>query len=659
MLLGTLLAFSCSDDDDLPFDGSDNSITSFSLTALDGVRYSGEITGDKIVVTAPLNVSLSGAKVNFSLCEQASISPAPEEVTDWDTEQTFVVTAYNQETKKYTYNVMRTDVPSEGEVRLVTQADVDALAASGVTIIDGDLIIGENSLKEGADTIKDLSALSGLIEVKQNIIVNNSFGGTSLKGLENIRSAAGIYLGNTSSSLNCPNEFDVELSALKNLGQLVVNSAKVKSLHLPSLREIGWLYLCAAKLASVNFSSLENCVTNFTVKATNTVLESMAFPSLECVGGFVTLQDYRGVKELSFPKLKMINGTLTVSYLTTLRALEFPELTNVVGNISVSGVEALTSFCMPKLEQVRELKINMDFWSPQVAFQSLNLQSLKSVEGDFSFNVNALNEMETFELPALERVAGTLYITYYYGEKFSIPNLSDCAVMMLFYFDKLKELDIAAVKNLQTLRIGGFKELVNVKSSPSIENLTINALNAEVKPFPFKNLQEITGTFLLENFPQNSTYVISGIKKINTISGMGGSKFGDLSYPDLEEVGTATFQMYLLNYLRLPKLKTVRENFTIGSIRDLKILELPALEKVGGKFTLSGMSWLPSDFSQMVFPVLAEVGSVAISDLKDLSDFSALKNVVGTLDASQWKVSGCAYNPTLDDMKAGKYIPEN
>ena len=68
---------------------------------------------------------------------------------------------------------------------------------------------------------------------------------------------------------------------------------------------------------------------------------------------------------------------------------------------------------------------------------------------------------------------------------------------------------------------------------------------------------------------------------------------------------------------------------------------------------------MPSDFSQMVFPVLAEVGSVAISDLKDLSDFSALKNVVGTLDASQWKVSGCAYNPTLDDMKAGKYIPEN
>ena len=46
MLLGTLLAFSCSDDDNLPFDGSDNSITSFSLTALDGVRYSGEITGD-------------------------------------------------------------------------------------------------------------------------------------------------------------------------------------------------------------------------------------------------------------------------------------------------------------------------------------------------------------------------------------------------------------------------------------------------------------------------------------------------------------------------------------------------------------------------------------------------------------------------------------
>ena len=66
-------------------------------------------------------------------------------------------------------------------------------------------------------------------------------------------------------------------------------------------------------------------------------------------------------------------------------------------------------------------------------------------------------------------------------------------------------------------------------------------------PFPFKNLQEITGTFQLNNFNSNSTYVISGIKKINNISSMGGSQFQDLSYSDLEEVGTATFQMYQLN----------------------------------------------------------------------------------------------------------------
>ena len=98
---------------------------------------------------------------------------------------------------------------------------------------------------------------------------------------------------------------------------------------------------------------------------------------------------------------------------------------------------------------------------------------------------------------------------------------------------------------------------------------------------------------------------------------MGGSQFQDLSYSDLEEVGTAPFLMYQLNYLRLPKLKTVRENFTFGSIKELKILELPALDKVGGKFTLSGLSWMPSDLSQMVFRVL------------------------------------------VDDMKAGKNIPEN
>lgn len=89
--------------------------------------------------------------------------------------------------------------------------------------------------------------------------------------------------------------------------------------------------------------------------------------------------------------------------------------------------------------------------------------------------------------------------------------------------------------------------------------------------------------------------------------------------------------MYLLNYLRLPKLKLVRENFTFSSLRDLEILELPVLEKIGGKFTLSGMTWLPSDFTQMDLPMLTEVGSVSITDLRDLSNFSALKNVVEAL----------------------------
>ena len=661
MLLGTLLVFSCSDDDDeLPFNGSDNSIISFSLTVPNGDCYPGAITGNKIVVTAPLNVSLTGAKVNFSLCEQASVTPDPTEITDWDTEQAFTVTAYNQETKKYTYSVTRTEVSSEGEVILITQADVDALAASGITIIEGDLIIGNNNLEEGIDTIKDLSALSNLIEVKQNIIVNNSFAGTSLRGLEKIRSAAGLYLGTTSTALNCLNEFDVELSALKNLGQLVVNSTKVKSLHLPALQETGWLYLSASKLGSIDFSSLVNCVTNFTMKTSaNTMLTSIALPVLESIGGIFTLQYYQGVTELSCPKLEKINGTLIAKNLTKLHALAFPELKEISGDIDVAYTNSLTSFSMPKIEQCNQFILNLNFSNPQVAFQSLNLQSLKSVNGDFKFTANTKNEMDVMEFPALERVSGTLNIQHYYGPTFSTPQLSECATIMIYYIPEVEKLDFTAIENLQTLTIGGCSKLTEVESRPSIVNLTINALSEELPPFPFKDLQEITGTFELDNFKNNPTYEITGIKKINVISGMGVSVFSDLAYPDLDEVGSATFQMYLLNYLRLQKLKLVRENFTFSSLRDLEILELPVLEKIGGKFTLSGMTWLPSDFTQMDLPMLTEVGSVSITDLRDLSNFSALKNVVEALNDSQWKVSGCAYNPTLDDMKAGRYTPEN
>lgn len=94
------------------------------------------------MVSIPRNVSLEGATADYELCEQAILYPDPARITDWDNEHRFRVMAYNQTLRDYAYSVKRNDVTA-GSVALPTQADVEAFAATGATVIEGNLTIGD------------------------------------------------------------------------------------------------------------------------------------------------------------------------------------------------------------------------------------------------------------------------------------------------------------------------------------------------------------------------------------------------------------------------------------------------------------------------------------------------------------------------------------
>ena len=53
---------------------------------------------------------------------------------------------------------------------------------------------------------------------------------------------------------------------------------------------------------------------------------------------------------------------------------------------------------------------------------------------------------------------------------------------------------------------------------------------------------------------------------------------------------------------------------------------------------------------------LAKVGGVTIKDQPSLKDFSTFSRVIPGLDAALWRISGCGYNPTWQDMADGKHI---
>ena len=234
ILAAAVFAFcGCNDkEENQPFAGIDNHITSFALTAKDGTVYRAALVGDEIVVSIPRNVSLEGATADYELCEQAILYPDPARITDWDNEHRFRVMAYNQTLRDYAYSVKRNDVTA-GSVALPTQADVEAFAATGATVIEGNLTIGDFSACD--DPVTDLAPLAGLTDVRYNIVVGNSFAGEKLSGLENLRSAGGLVLGTATTPLTTAQDFDVVLPALESLGQLSVNGNTVAKLDLPKL----------------------------------------------------------------------------------------------------------------------------------------------------------------------------------------------------------------------------------------------------------------------------------------------------------------------------------------------------------------------------------------------------------------------------------------
>ena len=247
ILAAAVFAFcGCNDkEENQPFAGIDNHITSFALTAKDGTVYRAALVGDEIVVSIPRNVSLEGATADYELCEQAILYPDPARITDWDNEHRFRVMAYNQTLRDYAYSVKRNDVTA-GSVALPTQADVEAFAATGATVIEGNLTIGDFSACD--DPVTDLAPLAGLTDVRYNIVVGNSFAGEKLSGLENLRSAGGLVLGTATTPLTTAQDFDVVLPALESLGQLSVNGNTVAKLDLPKLVSTGTVYQCSQTL---------------------------------------------------------------------------------------------------------------------------------------------------------------------------------------------------------------------------------------------------------------------------------------------------------------------------------------------------------------------------------------------------------------------------
>lgn len=727
----------CSEDG-TDFQGSDNIIASFALEQQGGAKYYATITADSIIMSVSKNVSLAGAVPRITVSENATVSPDPASITDWEKNMEFTVKAFNGVFKTYKYAVVKRDLTFKGNVTLLTQADIEEFAASGISLVDGVLNIGTSVVK---DTIKSLKSLSHLISVKYDLNIGSYFGGNSLEGLENLENAASVTIG-TSRSYKMDNFTQISLPSLKKVNNdLSLNAPSAKIIDLPLLEFVGGTLSC-------NVDSI------YTFKT----------PVLKTIGGEFRVWYSKNLKKLDMPLLKEMYALMFADN-KILAEMNFPALTKMVDRFYIGSTGTLKTINAPLLETCGGLDISASS-TESVNFGALRISTgrvyIYSLTGDI--NLSSLAEVisdaylptmtnaNNLKLGALTKVEGALSI-----------NMSKDAEALMG-FEKLgsvgKTLSINgnendkitgfpglnSLTNLERLEILGFTQLKDLKGLSSLSSVNIlymrnvGMANIDANTFPsslknvskievwqmplekmdIRNLQvknvvleymqqqeikligdgsvldelyieackkvECTGVDEVKSlrFWSNGAYgldiVCTGVKKVSGNADLyhGASM---LALPDLEVV---TGQLKLsfptkLHGLKsageilgngstwgneLPALETVNGNFTMPTgygANSLEKIGMPKLTRVDGKFTIKGYNSTAAYQNTKLqnlddLSALTKVGSIQIQNNQALTDYSGLKNVIGSLaTGADWVTNNNGYNPTYQDMIDGKY----
>lgn len=693
----SFLMVGCSDEDKVPADADDNFITALTLTK-DGKSYDAVIEGNDIVMTVPYTIDLNGATASMVYTPSAKILPNPQTVTDWDSEMIFRVTSFNGKVNEYTYKVIKSEIESDGDVVLKSQADVDAFAETKVSVIKGNLVIGDNA--ENAAAINNLEALSGVKEITGSLQILNNYKGEALDGL-NITKVGGIQFGTKEKPSPCADTYRFRFEQLQEItGNLELNNNAVQFIEFDNLTKVeGDIYIKDDAITTLSFSKLSevggyvNLSDNSVVSVQDGMsdikdmpLVQLEFPALENVSGKFSINiPSDNFQSLRLPKLQTA-GEIDFLLGWGLKTLEIPELSEVNGDLYLSSryedhvyshksnVEIEKIDGLNKLTQVKGL-LTISCFDALREFPDMS--SLTTLGGIYIHDLeglltqSAILDLSNASFQSFNNKKSSLEVTStYFKEIKTKDDLSDVNVTLTFYC------------NDET-----YRPIVNFKITEDFD-CTISLRDGTKSP-----------TLAVEEIIGNAVFSFSSCTKKNVdcsfIKRIGGYfhiNAGNASSVDLSNLtfvgGYALLNATNVKEIKLDKLHSV--NMTDHtksraiSIEDRKKglfviataeISLPELESVGGicgfqtftrlscpKLKLVSeklqLSTAPK-CTQVSFPVLNSVPNIKIESMGNLSDFSTFASVIenGSVTDGNWEVTGCKYNPTWQDMKEGRYKP--
>lgn len=662
-----LVACNCNTPEVRGIEGKDHFISDFTLT-VGGITYQATIAGDEITVEIPYNASLKGASVEYVLSEGATINPNPATIQDWENEWKFIVTSKMKESKVYSYTYRYADIEKSGSVLLATQVDVDNFAKTGINRIEGNLTIGTADGEE----ITNLEGLAHLKEIKNALVINPSYKGEDLTGLNNLEKIGSFKLGSTTSiSKNTALKLVNLPSLLEVVGDFIINSSVVERVSIPKVSFIGeGMYVASDALLDLATNAVETVGASLIVKGSvahkgSATTEAIVFPALKSVGNDLTIQYFPKVQGVFLPALESVVGTATFSNLPSIGSLAMTELNSAGGLIVDSN--GISTIDLPNLSSCGVFSVT------GVRVNKLNISTLKNVSGDITLKYILLEELD---LSQMVFNGGTLKLECDRLKKLIGPETFNGSIDLYDNGSRLTEFSIEGIKYLQ----GDFK----VGMYQSIEKFTIPFVRVEGDmiiglyssrsktgaEIEFPNLQEIGGDLKLDSNSRVNNILLPKLKNIfgSCVVDTGDVK-NDIEFPNLESIGTSgaetkvQFNIYDSNII-CPKLKTINGSLNFSaSVVDWGLMadkiSFPSVETISGNLSIDCLDIAPG-IKSIDFSGLKSVKGIRIRDLMDVSDFSSFKylftNNVLTED-SQWIVSNCAYNPTFQDMKDGKYKP--
>jgi hypothetical protein len=650
LLMTAVFVAGCNKEEEFPFAGGDNYISSFELTK-DGVTLKGAVSSGNIVITAPERFSLDGATASVTLSENATITPNPATVTDWSGAQSFTVTAYNGSKKTYAYTVTRSLVVNEGNVTLLTQADVEAFAALGIDQINGGLIVGAAT---GTDSVYSLAPLSGLRIVTDGITINATYAGENFAGLESLEKTNELrIISKLMKTVSLPKLTTLHSDLVIGLTAAAGGTNRIETIDLPELVSVekGLQLIYLDSLANLNIPKLQQITGSLTVQgrssSTSVIqkLQTVDFPALETVGEGISITNNSAITKVNLPKLTSVGGAINVTGLANLIESDFSELTSVGGTFTLSSLTNLPAAVFPKLASVGGTFTLSSLTNlpaavfPKLASINGNV-SISSLAKLVNISFPVLKTATTISISSCASLAGIDFTELETANAITLPPSNDLASIRFPALTSVTTtITIAEIASQATLQ---FSQLKTVGVDLRIQATTLASLEA------FSAVETIGSRLYLYN--ASGLTSLAGLSSIDSVTTIYASGLTNLAEIDLRNIKTDRLELYgstmtgltitgneefpgTLYINNIPSGNTnipitVQGIKTVGSLAiyypNTVEISLPWLEHITGELNLNG-----STIQKVDFPNLQSVGRIYFNGLEAITtcSFPALKTI--------------------------------